>query len=250
MSWSYSLKAEFGEALRDRYRSYKKLQMFLAESIEISLPEIAGEGNLVKVCFEALETLDESDRLDALYQAFRSENPNKPFSQRPDLPPAPSPNTNKAHTSSSPKESPPMTSPSKFDFSGANFNGPVSFGDGATGDFIGTQNNYYDRDRSPALTQALEELQHFLGELAQKHPNIHTETEALEIIEGEIIDDSPARGGKLTTLRKQLLNPERHLQASKATVIETAKHFLEQNLLAKAVITYINKFSETPNQGA
>jgi formylglycine-generating enzyme required for sulfatase activity len=48
---------------------------------------LAGNGNLEEVCFEAIEQLDAQGELDALYLRFRAENPNKPFSQRSDLPP-------------------------------------------------------------------------------------------------------------------------------------------------------------------
>jgi formylglycine-generating enzyme required for sulfatase activity len=48
---------------------------------------LAGNGNLEEVCYQAIEQLDAQGELDALYLRFRAENPNKPFSQRSDLPP-------------------------------------------------------------------------------------------------------------------------------------------------------------------
>jgi hypothetical protein len=45
------------------------------------------------------------------------------------------------------------------------------------------------------------------------------------------------------------LNPERHLQATKAALGEVAKHYLEESLWAKAGLTYLDKLSEEPNRG-
>ncbi len=51
-----------------------------------------------------------------------------------------------------------------------------------------------------------------------------------------------------TVLKQQLLNPDRHLQASKATLVEVTKAAWEKSLIVKAVITYLDKFSETPKK--
>jgi hypothetical protein len=53
-----------------------------------------------------------------------------------------------------------------------------------------------------------------------------------------------------TILKQQLFNPDRHLQASKATLVEVTKAAWEKSLIVKAVITYLDKFSETPDKGA
>jgi formylglycine-generating enzyme required for sulfatase activity len=87
MSWTPRLKAEFRDALLDRYRSVMKLQIFLADAIGTDLNWLAGNGNLEEVCYQAIEQLDAQGELDALYLRFRAESPNKPFSQRSDLPP-------------------------------------------------------------------------------------------------------------------------------------------------------------------
>lgn len=44
--------------------------------------------------------------------------------------------------------------------------------------------------------------------------------------------------------------PECHAKAIKAALAEVAKHYLEESVLAKAVITYLDKMSEEPNHGA
>jgi hypothetical protein len=41
-----------------------------------------------------------------------------------------------------------------------------------------------------------------------------------------------------------------HTQAIKATIIKITKAYWEKSLIAKAIITYIDKLSETPDQGA
>ena len=46
------------------------------------------------------------------------------------------------------------------------------------------------------------------------------------------------------------LNPDLHTQALKATIVEVAKTKWEESLLVKAIVTYLDKFSETPDKGA
>ncbi|MBE9031867.1 hypothetical protein IQ266_19210 [filamentous cyanobacterium LEGE 11480] len=110
---------------------------------------------------------------------------------------------------------------------------------------------YIENDYStdPEIKAALADLQTLLTVLQTQHPNITTEAQALEIIDAEFTEIKRNPTHKLTTLRQQILNPERHLQAIKATAEEVAKHYLEESVWSKAGITYINKLSETPNQG-
>ncbi len=70
---------------------------------------------------------------------------------------------------------------------------------------------------------------------------------ALIDVEFTEIQQSPTHN--LATLRQQLLNPERHLQATKATLGEIAKHYLEESVWAKAVIAYLDTLSATPDRG-
>ena len=51
-------------------------------------------------------------------------------------------------------------------------------------------------------------------------------------------------------LKAQFFNPERHAQALKATVVEVTKAKWEESLIVKAIVTCLNKFSETPEKGA
>jgi hypothetical protein len=142
--------------------------------------------------------------------------------------------------------------------SGGTFNGPVNLASNQGSQpttIIGTQNNYFNTDE--ALRKEIADLNQFISELDAKHPNIQTETEAEQILDAEVLavqTDNPARWQSLrhqmSLLKRQLLNPERHLQAAKATLIEVTKTAYEKSLMVKAIITYIDKLSEEPNHGA
>jgi hypothetical protein len=140
-----------------------------------------------------------------------------------------------------------MANEPKNNFSGATFHAPVNFGDHPTGDFIGTQNNYAT---DPEVQGAIADLQTLLTQLQSQHPQVTTETEALTILNAEFTEIKRSRTHQLATLRKQLLNPERHLQAIKAALGEVAKHYLEESVWAKTLLTYFDKLSEEPNHGA
>lgn len=120
---------------------------------------------------------------------------------------------------------------------------------------IDTQNNYFGSDET--LRQQLADLNEFIAELETKHPNLQTPAEADKILEAEIVQvqtENPTRWQTLrrqmSLLKRQLLNPDRHLQATKATLIEVAKSAYEKSLIVKAIITYLDKLSEEPNHGA
>lgn len=140
-----------------------------------------------------------------------------------------------------------MISEPKSNFSGATFNAPVNFGDNPTGAFIGTQNNY---SIDPELQYAIADLQALLTQLQIQHPYVTTKFEAIPITHAKLTEIKQSKTPGLANLRKQLLNPERHLQATKATLGEVAKHYLEESVWAKAVLTYLDKLSEDPNLGA
>jgi hypothetical protein len=115
------------------------------------------------------------------------------------------------------------------------------------GTVIGIQTSYAT---DPEVQGAVADLQTLLIQLQTQHPQIITEAEALSIIDAEFTEIKQSPTSKLTTLRQQILNPERHAQAIKATLGEVAKHYLEDSVWAKATLTYLDKMSETPNQGA
>jgi small-conductance mechanosensitive channel len=125
-------------------------------------------------------------------------------------------------------------------------NAAVNQGGTIHGDQIGTQNQYAN---DPEVQGAIADLQTLLTQLQTQHPQVTTETEALAIIDAEFTEIQQSKTHRLATLRQQLLNPERHLQAIKATLGEVAKHYLEESVWAKASLTYLDKLSEQPNHG-
>ncbi len=107
-----------------------------------------------------------------------------------------------------------------------------------------------------ALLAEIADLQQFIADLEIQHPNLAEEEVAMAIVDNaltEIQTRQPDLWQKIcyqtTILKQQLLNPERHLQASKATLVEVAKAACEKSLIVKAVITYLDKFSEAPDKG-
>jgi hypothetical protein len=148
-----------------------------------------------------------------------------------------------------------MADQPQISISGGIFNGPVNLASNHGNQpttIIGTQNNYFDT--KGAFHRDIADLNKFISELENKYPNVKTIAEADLVLEAEIIHvqtKDPSRWKNLRSqmhlLRRQLLNPERHLQASKATLIEVAKSAAEKSLLVKAIITYMDKLSEEPN---
>ena len=73
-----------------------------------------------------------------------------------------------------------MADQPKNNFSGANFSGPVNFGDNPTGDFIGTQNNYTFPD--PKQAEATQVVTDLLQDIRNKNPQA-TDAEIINIID-------------------------------------------------------------------
>lgn len=76
---------------------------------------------------------------------------------------------------------------------------------------------------APEVKAAASELQALFAQLQAQHPDVTVESSALAIIDAEFTEIQQSPNHKLTTLRKQLLNPERPLQATKATLGEVAR---------------------------
>ncbi|NJK63836.1 MAG: hypothetical protein HC921_15125 [Synechococcaceae cyanobacterium SM2_3_1] len=100
------------------------------------------------------------------------------------------------------------------------------------------------------MQSAISDLRDLITQPQTQHPLVKTEAEALPIINAEFTEIKQSQTDQRATLRKQILNPERHAQAVKATLVEVAKHYLEESVWAKAAITYFDKMSETPDRGA
>jgi hypothetical protein len=115
------------------------------------------------------------------------------------------------------------------------------------GTYIETQHNHAI---APEVKTAIADLQILLPQLQAQHPHVTSETAAIAILDAKFTEIKQSKTHRLVALRQQLLNPQRHLQALKTTLGEVAKHYLEESIWAKAVITYLDKMSETPDQGA
>jgi hypothetical protein len=151
-----------------------------------------------------------------------------------------------------------MSDQPSVSISGGNFNGPVNFapnyGPQPT-TFIRTQNNYFGTDQD--LLQQISDLQQFITELETQNPNLQTEAEANQVVQAKLTQVQQENSElwqklseQMRLLKHQLLNPERHLQAAKATLVEVTKAAWEKSLIVKAIVTYIDKLSETPDKGA
>jgi HEAT repeats len=103
------------------------------------------------------------------------------------------------------------------------------------GDQIGIQYNY---STDPDVQAASIELKDLLLEIQTKNPTISTTAEAIAIIDVEFTEIKQTNTRKLAKLAQLLLDPKRHGKAIKATCAEVAKHYLEESVLAKAIITY------------
>ncbi len=124
------------------------------------------------------------------------------------------------------------------------------------GDNVGSKYVYNYLDSDEALRQKIPDLQQFIAALEAQYPHLRNETEAEQVVGKELSqvqDQNPDLWNKLraqaSLLKRQLLNPERHLQATKAMVVEVTKAVWEKSLIVKAIITYLDKLSETPDQG-
>jgi hypothetical protein len=100
------------------------------------------------------------------------------------------------------------------------------------------------------IKAAITDLKTLITTLQTQHPTVTSKTQAIAIIDAEFTEIKHNPSHKLATLHRQILNPERHLQATKATIGKVAKHYLEDSVWAKAGLTYFDKLSETPDTGA
>lgn len=117
--------------------------------------------------------------------------------------------------------------------------GTINTGDvDIKGDQIGIQYNYADQE----VQAASNELKSLLLELQTKNPAIATTEEALAVIDVEFTEIKQTNNPKLAKFLQFLLEPKRHVKALKATAAEVAKHYLEESVWSKAVITYIDTF--------
>lgn len=119
----------------------------------------------------------------------------------------------------------------------------------------GTHTHTHNYANDETLKQEITDLRQLVNQLQQDYQPT-TEAEAIQVIDVEfhaIKKIHPSRWQviqkQLHLLKRQLLNPERHLTASKAAIAEVAKHYLEESVVAKALITYLDTMSADTDQG-
>ena len=105
------------------------------------------------------------------------------------------------------------------------------------------------------LKEQVAELRQLVIQLQHDHQPT-TENAAMKVIEAEfneIEETNPSRWQAIQEqfklLKRQAMNPERHFNATKEALSEVAKHYLEESVVAKALITYLNTMSADPTQG-
>jgi HEAT repeat protein len=119
----------------------------------------------------------------------------------------------------------------------------------------GTHSHTHNYANDETLKQDIPEVRQLVHQLQQTNQPT-TEVQAAEIIDIEFREIQKTNPTRWQTIRKQLqllkcqlLNPESHLKATKATLAEVAKHYLEESVVSKALITYLDTMSAETDQG-
>jgi internalin A len=95
----------------------------------------------------------------------------------------------------------------------------------------------------PEVKSAIQEVIKLLQNLQTNHPNV-SETEATEIINAEFINLQTQNPSQWQNITRNLLNPERWLQGGKAALVATAEHYVDNSVIYKAGLAFLDKFSE------
>ena len=95
----------------------------------------------------------------------------------------------------------------------------------------------------PGVKSAITEVIKLLQNLQTNHPNV-TQTEATEIINAEFINLQTQNPNQWQNIKRDLLNPERWLQGGKAALVATAEHYVDNSVIYKAGLAFLDKFSE------
>ena len=95
----------------------------------------------------------------------------------------------------------------------------------------------------PEVKSAIQEIIQLLQNLQTNHPNV-SETEATEIINAEFINLQAQNPSQWQNITRNLLNPEHWLQGGKAALVATAEHYVDNSVIYKAGLAFLDKFSE------
>jgi internalin A len=128
-----------------------------------------------------------------------------------------------------------MSNSSKYNFPKAD---TVIITETNYGEVIGKK---YSTD--PEVKSAIKEIIKLLQNLQTNHPNV-TETEATDIINAEFTTLQTQNPSQWHNITKNLLNQERWLQGGKAALVATAEHYVDNSVIYKAGLAFLDKFSE------
>lgn len=128
-----------------------------------------------------------------------------------------------------------MSNSSKYNFPKAD---TVIITETNYGEVIGKK---YSTD--PEVKSAIKEVLKLLQNLQTNHPNVN-ETEATEIINAEFINLQTQNPSQWQNITRNLLNQERWLQGGKAALVATAEHYVDNSVIYKAGLAFLDKFSE------
>ena len=95
----------------------------------------------------------------------------------------------------------------------------------------------------PEVKSAIQEVIKLLQNLQTNHPNV-SETEATDIINAEFTTLQTQNPSLWKNITSNLLNPERWLQGGKAALVATAEHYVDNSVIYKAGLAFLDKFSE------
>ena len=98
----------------------------------------------------------------------------------------------------------------------------------------------------PQLNAAINTISELLQNLAKQHPEPVTQTEAENIITVAFTELQTQNPQRWQTISQNLLDPERWLQGGKAALVATADHYLNDHVIGKAGIAFLDEFSKTP----
>jgi hypothetical protein len=128
-----------------------------------------------------------------------------------------------------------MSNSSKYNFPNAD---TVIISEISHGEIIGKK---YAAD--PEVESAIEEIDKILQKLQTNYPNV-SETTATEIINAEFTTLQTQNPSQWQNITRNLLNQERWLQGGKAALVATAEHYVDNSVIYKAGLAFLDKFSE------
>jgi hypothetical protein len=92
----------------------------------------------------------------------------------------------------------------------------------------------------PEIKAAIADLQTLITHLQTQHPNITTETEAIDIIDAEFKELEASRSPQW----QNLLSLKRLYNGSKKAALKVGEHFAQENVWGKGFVAFLEGASE------